>query len=104
MSITEGQIRDAALRALVIAPGGFLTTQDLILVLEKDFKPTGTDAKILDNRSDTHFSQKVRNLVSHRDQNTSLEVRGLATYSPTREGWEISTAGRNHVAALTHQP
>lgn len=54
-----------------------VTTSQLIPILEKHMKPMGKDAEILKNRKDTHFSQKVRNLVSHR----TLEKLGYATYS-----------------------
>lgn len=101
MPITEGQIRNAALRALAATPTGFLTTEQLISTLEMHFLPTGTDAEILNGRSDTHFSQKVRNLVSHREQSTSLEARGLATYDAIREGWQITVVGRQNITAQT---
>lgn len=104
MAITEEQVREAALCALARVPGGFITTEDLISILEGALRPTGDDAKILDNRSDTRFSQKVRNLVSHRNQSTSLESRGLAIYDVAREGWQITDAGRDHVAARINQP
>jgi hypothetical protein len=95
MAITEAQIRVAALVALANAPGGFLTTESLIHILEAKLKPTGIDGEILQGRSDTHFSQKVRNLVSHRPSSTSLESRGLAIYDQDREGWRITDAGRS---------
>lgn len=48
---------------------GQATTSDLICELTALFSPTGEDAKILEGRNDTKFSQKVRNLKSHRDTN-----------------------------------
>src|SRR5437667_7110475 len=54
-----------------------VTTSQLIPILEELLNPTGKDAEILKNRRDTHFSQKVRNLVSHR----TLKKLGYATYS-----------------------
>ena len=98
MSITEHEVREAALRALADAPGGFITTEDLILILEGALKPTGDDNLVLEGRSDTRFSQKVRNLVSHRSQSTSLETQGFAIYDAEREGWLITDAGRAHIA------
>ena len=90
----ENEIRDAALRQLSMSRTGFLSTTQLIELLETEFQPTGHDAEILNGRSDTYFSQKVRNLVSHRDQNTGLEARGLAIYDDIREGWTITDRGR----------
>lgn len=45
---------------------GKLTTGQLIKVLTEVFSPSGEDAEILFGRKDTRFSQKVRNLVSHK--------------------------------------
>ena len=45
---------------------GKLTTGQLIKVLTEVFNPTGEDAEILFGRRDTRFSQKVRNLISHK--------------------------------------
>lgn len=53
----------------IIKQKGEATTSDLIKELTRLFRPTGEDAKILDGRKDTKFSQKVRNLVSHRSSN-----------------------------------
>src|SRR5258708_7267008 len=53
-----------------------VTTSQLIPILAKLLKPTGKDAEIITNRNDTYFSQKVRNLVSHR----KLANLGYATY------------------------
>ncbi len=53
-----------------------LTTSQLISILSEELEISGKDAEILTGRKDTHFSQKVRNLVSHR----TLENKGLATY------------------------
>ena len=43
-----------------------VTTSELIRFLEENLKPTGKDKEISKNRKDTRFSQKVRNIVSHR--------------------------------------
>ena len=94
--IPERAISKEALRLLAQAPGGFMTTTDLIAALERQFEPTGFDAEILDGRADTRFSQKVRNLVSHRNAGTGLEVNDLATYDDVRRGWTITDKGRAH--------
>jgi hypothetical protein len=95
--ITEQEIRESALQALSEQKSGFLTTESLIAILTRRLSPTGTDAETLNNRNDTHFSQKVRNLVSHRDSATSLESRGLAIYLDDQEGWQITDKGREYV-------
>src|SRR5262245_168272 len=46
-------------------PDGSMKTADLIHALENWFAPRGEDAEILAGRSDTRFSQIVRNVVSH---------------------------------------
>jgi len=51
-------------------------TTELIAALRERLKPNGADLVILKGRNDDHFSQKVRNLVSHN----TLAKKGLATY------------------------
>ena len=53
-----------------------ITTSELIRELTEIFKPTGEDAKILAHRTDTKFSQKVRNLKAH----DTFERYGYAEY------------------------
>lgn len=100
MAIREADLVVPTLRLLDDAPGGFLTTSNLIIALEAHFEPEGEDAKLLEGRHDTKFSQKVRNLVSHRENGRGLETRGLAKYDAAREGWTITDAGRNVVVAV----
>lgn len=54
-----------------------LRTSQLIALLSQELEISGKDAKIIAKRKDTYFSQKVRNLVSHR----TLEKKGLASYA-----------------------
>ena len=98
MDYNEEEIRNEALHELSISKNGTLTTTQLIERLESRLQPSGHDADILDQRSDTYFSQKVRNLVSHRDQNTGLSSRGLALYSSDNESWTITDAGRQYTS------
>lgn len=68
---------DLVLPALyIISKEGSMTTSQLISRLAELLKPIGKDAEILKNRHDTHFSQLVRNLVSHR----TLEKLEYASY------------------------
>ena len=53
-----------------------ITTEELIPQLREIMKPSGEDLKILSNRSDDKFSQKVRNLKSHQ----TFERSGYAEY------------------------
>ncbi|MEM6939940.1 MAG: hypothetical protein AAF509_07410 [Pseudomonadota bacterium] len=94
MIYTELQIRIEALWELADSRTGTLTTSELIEYLESRLAPTGRDAEIADGRGDTYFSQKVRNLVSHRDQGPGLSNQGLAIYNPDRESWTITDKGR----------
>jgi hypothetical protein len=77
---------------------GWMATNDIIARLTELFAPSGQDAKILERRSDAYFSQKVRNMISHRDQPSSFIHQGLAHYE--RRGLRISDQGRLTVRAL----
>ena len=55
---------------------GHITTEELIPQLREIMKPSGEDLEILNNRSDDKFSQKVRNLKSHK----TFERLGYAEY------------------------
>ncbi len=76
---------------LMLQNNGSITTSQLIEDLTTLMKPTGTDALILPNRTDTYFSQKVRNLKSH----DAFERRGYATRNDG--GFSITDAGRRFV-------
>ena len=68
--ITESELVLPALRIIADNPG--ISTSDLIEKLTEQLRPAGEDLEILDNRTDTKFSQKVRNLTSHE----TLDQRG----------------------------
>ncbi len=72
---SEPELIVPALQFMKDNPGGVTTTQ-LIDHLMDVLKPNGYDMEILNNRSDTHFSQKVRNLKSHN----SLTRKNLVEY------------------------
>src|SRR5688572_4147560 len=95
--IQESELYVPTLRATA-ARGGYISTSDLIDVLTEHFQPDGQDAEILDGRSDSYFSQKVRNLVSHRESGTSMFTRGHATY--TGDGIQLTEAGYALLAQL----
>ena len=72
-----------------------MKTSVLIKKLEDLLKPEGRDAEILTGRSDTHFSQKVRNLVSHE----TLVRKGFALYTKiNRNGlFKITQLGQQYI-------
>lgn len=93
----SGRIRERdliipSLRLAAQRPSGEISTVELIIELEAIFEPEGLDAEILEGRQDSRFSQKVRNLISHRAGQTSMFTRGYAEY--TGDGIRITQAGR----------
>ncbi len=62
---SEEKLIIPALFELYIQSEGMTTTM-LIKSLTENLKPEGTDAEILFGRKDSRFSQKVRNLISHK--------------------------------------
>jgi hypothetical protein len=94
MTYTEAQVRNEASAELANSNTGSLTTSQLIKRLEGRLTITGKDADIANNRGDTYFSQKVKNLVSHLDGGLSLETQGLAIYDADGDGWTITDQGR----------
>jgi hypothetical protein len=66
MAITETELILPTLYLLAKATDRKLTTTHLINELRLLIKPQGEDLKPLLNRNDDKFSQKVRNLISHK--------------------------------------
>jgi transcriptional regulator with XRE-family HTH domain len=97
--ITERSTYEPILKLLAKQPDGFMKTSDLIKNLEIWFAPDGEDAEILKGRSDTRFSQIVRNVVSHRTTPTNLIGLGLAEYDKVRRGLRITEEGRLSIGA-----
>ena len=97
--IKEPQTYLPVLKFLDDDPSGFLKTSDLIKALEAWFNPSGEDTEILANRSDTRFSQIVRNIVSHKDSPTNLIGRGHAEYDKRKRGLQITSEGRKWLYA-----
>lgn len=82
--ITESELILPSLYLMSLSPNGCISTSKLIQDLTKIMRPQGIDAQILNNRSDTYFSQKVRNLKSH----DTLARHGYAVY---KEGMHCIT-------------
>lgn len=90
--ITETQLTIPTLTALAATHGGFLSTSDIIAhldetvpvpaqVRDKDHKlRKNRDNVICHKRADTYFTQKVRNMISHRHSKGSFIARGFAEY------------------------
>lgn len=97
MTYTEAEIRREALVELAKSTNGTLTTSDLIHRLESRLAPTGKDAEIAEGRSDSYFSQKVRNLISHRNHGTGLVTMGCITYDSNTESLTITAEGRRAI-------
>jgi hypothetical protein len=98
LRISERELVVPTLRLLDDGNRGWMAKSDIVAHLTERFAPSGQDAEIPDGRGDTYFSQKVRNMVSHRDQPSSFIHRGLAHYE--RHGLRISDQGRSTVRAL----
>jgi hypothetical protein len=94
MRIRERDLAIPALRAAADKPDGYILTSELIIALEEHFQPDGEDAEILEGRDDTKFSQKVRNLVSHRDGQYTIFAKGYAEYIKNENGIKITDTGR----------
>lgn len=98
--ITERQLVLPALYLMSKTKNGIIRTSDLITELTNALHPTGLDAEILEGRSDTYFSQKVRNLKSHDTlarQNFAINIT---------DGFQITQQGadyvKNHKDAITY--
>jgi hypothetical protein len=76
--IPEPELVIPTLELLYAAPDGEMLTSDIISALVRQFRPEGEDNAILEGRADTKFTQKVRNLKSHK----TLLNAGFATHSP----------------------
>ncbi len=92
--IREADTYIPILRLLDDAPDGFMKTADLIKALGMNMDPRGEDAEILAGRSDTKFSQIVRNVISHRATSTNLIGMGYVEYDKVKRGLKITTSGR----------
>lgn len=92
--ISEGDMVLPTLEALSEAEDNGLTTTDLIRLLRDVLKPTGQDLVISPHRNDDYFSEKVRNLRSHR----KLEKLGVATFDGER--YHITELGKDFIVSI----
>ena len=74
-NFTESELIPAALKIILDKSNG-IATKDLIIELRNLMNPSGEDLEMLSNRNDDKFSQKVRNIKSHK----TLENKGYAKF------------------------
>ena len=91
--IKESELYIPMLEILAKEPSGFLTTSDLIKKLENRLTPQGRDDDLITGRNDTFFSQKVRNIISHKDTSTNPIFRGWVEYDQDNNGLRITPEG-----------
>lgn len=101
MRIREKDLMIPAMRAALEKPNNSITTIELIEELSSYFQPKGEDADLLNDRKDSKFSQKVRNLISHRTSPKGMYERGYATYHKETETTVLTSNG---VAFLDQVP
>ncbi|MCZ6608162.1 MAG: hypothetical protein O7A64_10905 [Alphaproteobacteria bacterium] len=92
--IPENALVVPALECMYDTPTGAILTKDLIARLTDIFEPEGEDVEILEGRQDTKFSQKVRNLKSHK----TLKNAGLAEHTP--RGFRVTQTGRRLIKKI----
>lgn len=95
--ISEADLMIPTLQFLNRQPNGFATTTELINHLTIALNPGPLDMEILQGRNDTKFSQKVRNMVSHRDMRGNIVYVGYAVYCRVGGGLRITDAGRRYI-------
>ncbi len=100
---SEADLVVPALEEICQHPDG-ITTSDLQIALRRALRPSGEDLFLLANRGDDRYSQKDRNLKSHR----ALVRRGFATFSVviyqiTPAGLNLINAGRGVMRSLAKQ-
>lgn len=98
--ISEKRVKILALFVAASRKDGFITTSDLKRILLKELNPYGGDSTYLKDRNDVKFTQIIRNIVSHRHAEMSIFNLGYAEYVSSRNGIQITPAGRNYLASL----
>lgn len=101
MTYTESDLIIPVLKHLFLNKKQGVTTSQLIKILSSELKVSGRDLEILKGRKDTRFSQKVRNIVSHR----TLQGKSLATYRAINNDGlhKITKAGEEYLLENTEK-
>lgn len=99
MTYSESELIIPTLNLLLEYEAKGLTTSELIKILMDQLDLSEDDLKTLSGRSDTHFSQKVRNLVSH----DTLLKKDLITYKKQKPSGllKITEDGKKYLSANT---
>lgn len=95
--IKETELSIPALSVMAEQKNGKVRVSQLIKKLEDKMNPQGEDADILDGRNDTKLSQKVRNLVSHRNSSTNIIKKGYVEYSANDQSLTITDEGMDYL-------
>lgn len=95
--ISESELVIPALVIMAGEKNGEITTSMLIEKLTNIFDPSGEDLEILNGRSDTKFSQKVRNLKSHK----TIKEKGCA--KEIDQGFRITDYGKEYIRNLFNE-
>lgn len=100
--ITEAELILPSLFLMSLRTNGCIHTSELISLLTDLMKPTGRDAEILNGRSDTYFSQKVRNLKSHDTllKNGYVVYRDKGIYQITPKGMNFVSQNKHNIQYL----
>jgi hypothetical protein len=98
--LTRSELTIPTLRILEDAAPNWVTVSELIAKLTDLLAPTGSSAAKIPGRPETYFSQKVRNMISHRDSDTSFIKNGLAEYSETLRGLRLTNRGTDLIRSL----
>lgn len=95
--ISEKELILPSLLVMSNKENGEITTTELIRELEELIEVGEEDNGIIFGRNDTYFSQKVRNLKSHK----TLERKDFATYENGK--YKITEKGEEHLAQNQEQ-
>lgn len=91
--IKERQLILPSLFLIDLSPQKQLTTTELQQGLRDLLNPTGEDLETLANRNDDKFSQKVRNLRSHK----TFEKLGVAEYNDENAAYRLTPKGKKYL-------
>lgn len=95
--VTESELVIPALIIMASRENGEIATLDLIKALENVFDPCEEDMEILEGRNDTKFSQKVRNLKSHK----TIKTMGFA--EEIHLGFRITDSGKEYIREYVNE-
>lgn len=99
--VTESELVLAALWIMSRCKEGRISTTALRRELTKIIQPTGIDAEILAGRSDSHFSQKVRNLKSHKTlEQDGYAIRDGRGFRITKKGIDLVSVKGDAIAQI----